>query len=53
MDISKNNYKIVFTNDSIYEMEDVYNYISRKLYATNNAIKLMRQIEDEIFLVKL
>lgn len=48
MDISENNYKIVFTNDSIAEMDSIYNYISRKLYAPNSAKKLMEKVEEEV-----
>ncbi len=48
MDISENNYKIVFTNDSIAEMDAIYNYISRKLYAPNSAKKLMEKVEEEV-----
>lgn len=48
MDISENNYKIVFTNDSIEEMDSIYNYISRKLYAPNAARKLMEKVEEEV-----
>lgn len=48
MDISKDNYKIVFTKDSIREMDSIYNYISNKLYAPSSAKKLMKQVEEEI-----
>ena len=48
MGISENKYKIVFTNDSIEEMDSIYNYISKKLYAPNSARRLMAQVEEEI-----
>lgn len=48
MDISEKQYKIVFTNDCIQEMDDIYNYISKKLYSSNSAKSLMKKIDDTI-----
>ena len=48
MDISKKQYRIVFTNDCKQEMDDIYHYISSKLYAPNSARKLMQNVEKTI-----
>lgn len=48
MDISKEQYKIVFTNDSIIEMDNIYNYISKNLKSFNSAKKLMKKIDNAI-----
>lgn len=48
MDISKEQYKIVFTNYCIKEMDYIYNYISKALHTLNSAKKLMQKIEDII-----
>lgn len=48
MDISDEQYKIVFTNDCKNEMDFIYNYISNNLYASNSANKLMETIEEKI-----
>ena len=38
MDINnKEVYKIIFTNDAIIEMKDIFNYISKELCAPNAA----------------
>ena len=52
MTISENKYKIVFTNRFVEEMEYVYNYISKKLYAPNSAGRIMRKIDDSIQMLK-
>lgn len=44
MDISEKQYKIVFTNDCIQEMDDIYNYILKKLYSSNSAKSLMKKL---------
>lgn len=45
MDISKKQFKIVFTNDCKQEMDNIYNYISNNLYAPKAAKKLMNKVE--------
>ena len=42
MDISKKQYKIVFTSDCIKEMDYIYNYISSNLYAEKSSKELMK-----------
>ena len=41
-------HKIVFTNDAKNEMDNIYNYISNKLYAVEAAKKLMRKVDKAI-----
>lgn len=48
MDISKEQFKIVFTTDCKQEMDDIYNYISNKLYAPKAAKELMNKVETTI-----
>ena len=47
MNISKN-FKIVFTIDCKNEIDDIYNYISKKLFSDNATKKLMKKLEDII-----
>ena len=48
MDISKKQFKIVFTNDCKQEMDNIYNYISNNLYAPKAAKELMNKVETTI-----
>ena len=49
MDINnKEVYKIIFTNDAIIEMKDIFNYISKELRAPNTAKGLMAKIDESI-----
>lgn len=48
MNINEKQYKIVFTNDARKEMDDIYYYISDKLYALKAAKKLMRKVDNAI-----
>lgn len=48
MDISENEYKIVFTNDCRMEMDYIYSYITNNLYNQNAARRLMQKVEDSI-----
>lgn len=48
MDISQKQYKIVFTNDCIREMDYIYNYISSKLYAEKSSKELMKSVQEAI-----
>lgn len=48
MDISQKQYKIVFTNDCIREMDYIYNYISSKLYAEKSSKELMKNVQEAI-----
>lgn len=48
MDISKEQYKIVFTSDCIREMDYIYNYITINLYAQKSAKELMNNVEQAI-----
>ena len=47
MNTSKN-FKIIFTTDCKKEIDDIYHYISQKLFAYNSAKKLMKKLEDII-----
>ena len=48
MDISKKQFKIVFTDNCKQEMDDIYNYISNNLYAPKAVKKLMNKVEKTI-----
>lgn len=48
MDISKKQFKIVFTNDCKQEMDNIYNYISNNLYAPKAAKELMNKVETTV-----
>lgn len=48
MDISKKQYKIVFTSDCIKEMDYIYNYINLNLYAQKSAKELMNNVQKAI-----
>jgi len=48
MDISKKQFKIVFTNDCIIEMDEIYAYISKKLSMPNSSKTLMKKVENAI-----
>ncbi len=48
MDTNEELYKIIFTNDAINEMENVFNYISEKLYAPKATKNLMLEIDENI-----
>ena len=52
MNISKEQYKIVFTNDSINEMDSIYQYISQKLFASNSSKRLMNKVDKTIQTLK-
>lgn len=52
MDTSEKQYEIVFTNDSILEMDSIYNYITRRLYNSQAAKRLMKKVEDSIYNLK-
>ena len=53
MDISKKQYKIVFTSDCIREMDYIYNYITTNLYAPKTARELMKSVEQSIENLKI
>ena len=46
MDINK--YKLIITPTAYEEMIEIYDYISKKLYAENAAKKLMKKVEEKI-----
>lgn len=48
MDISKGQFKIVFTKNCKKDMDNIYEYISLKLDTPNSAKKLMRKVESTI-----
>lgn len=48
MNISKKQFKIVFTNDCKQEMDNIYNYISNNLYAPKAAKELMNKGETTV-----
>ena len=48
MDISNELYKIMFTNDAISEMKNIFDYIFGELYAPNVAKDLMLSIDKSI-----
>lgn len=48
MDINTRKYKIIFTNDAVEEMDNIFTYISEKLYNPTSARKLMKEINDSI-----
>ena len=48
MSISEKQFKVVFTNDCIDEINQIYDYISKKLYAPNSAKKIMMKIDNAI-----
>jgi len=48
MAINDEQYKLIFTNDAIKEMDNIFYYISENLYATSSAQKLMSEIDDAI-----
>ena len=45
---SEEQYKIIFTNESMKDMENISNYISEILYAPNSAKKLMQKVHNSI-----
>ena len=47
------NFKIIFTSDCKKEMEHIYNYISKNLYAHNSAKQLMKKVEETINRLKI
>lgn len=52
MDISENEYKIVFTNDCRMEMDYIYSYITNNLYNQNAARRLMKRVENTVMDLK-
>ena len=48
MDISNESYKIFFTDNAILDMNNIFEYISKKLYLPNSARRLMKEINDRI-----
>ncbi len=53
MNISEENqYKISFTKDSIFEMDNIYRYITENLYNIHAAKNLMRKVENSIYTLK-
>ena len=48
MDINNKLYKVIFTNDAIIELKDIFNYISQILYSPNTAKELMAKIDESI-----
>jgi len=42
-------YKIYFTKECKKEMDNIYQYISRKLYSPSSAKTLMKKIQDSIY----
>lgn len=53
MNISEEQYKIVFTNDAVKDMENIFEYISNMLYSIKSAKKLMRKIDRKIENLKI
>lgn len=53
MDISKKQYRIVFTSDCIREMDYIYNYIILNLYAQKSAKELMNNVQQAIENLKI
>ena len=51
MDTNKR-YKICFTRECKREMDDIYNYISKRLYSPNSAKALMKTVEKAIYNLK-
>ena len=52
MDISNEQYKVVFTNTCKQEIENIYNYISKNLYSPKAARKFMSNIEKVASILK-
>lgn len=53
MSISEENkYKISFTKDSIFEMDNIYDYITENLYNIQAAKNLMQKVENSIYTLK-
>ena len=48
MDINKENYKVIFTNDAVEDMDNIFTYISEKLYNHISARKIMKEMNDAI-----
>ena len=48
MDINNQKYKVIFTNDAIDDMDNIFNYISEKLYTPISAKKLMKEVNNAI-----
>ena len=48
MDFKKESYKVEFTNESVEEIKDIYEYISKNLIAKNAAQELMKKIRKSI-----
>ncbi len=46
--MSENKYMLKFTPKAAEDLEDIYRYISEKLFAENSAIRLMERIEKSI-----
>ena len=52
MDISNESYKIFFTDNAIQDMNNIFEYISEKLYLPNSARNLMKEINNKIETLK-
>lgn len=52
MGTNEEQYKIVFTNDSVIEMKSINDYISKNLYNPQAAKRLMRKMEETIYGLK-
>lgn len=47
-----NNYEIIVTNTARHELENIYEYISKSLLATEAATNLMNKIEKRILMLE-
>lgn len=52
MDTNEQQYKIVFTNDAIIEMDSINHYITKNLYNSQAASRLMEKVEEAIYGLK-
>ena len=48
MTYNKRCYKVVFTNDAIKDMDNIFKYISETLYSPQSAKKIINKIIDRI-----
>ena len=50
---TKNEYKIVFTENAEIELDGIYEYISKTLLSENSAKKLMDKIEEKVLRLEI
>lgn len=48
MDTNNGKYKVIFTNDAVEDMDNIFTYISEKLYNPISARNLMKEVNDSI-----